>query len=98
MSATVPTERTAAKAELAEESARIQAARQAAARPVRQVRCPVCDAGRGAPCTPPGPAGNHLGRLIAAVRLGLLSRAELAGSVGGLEVIADHVVILERAA
>jgi hypothetical protein len=76
----------------------MQAARQAAARPVRQVRCPVCDVGRGVPCTPPGPAGNHLGRLIAGVRLGLLSRAELEAAVGGLEVIADHVVIFERAA
>ena len=98
MSATVPTERTATAAELADESARIEAARQPAARPVRQIRCPVCDVGRGVPCTPPGPAGNHLGRIIAGVRLGLLSREELAAAVGGLEVIADHVILLERAA
>jgi len=98
MSATVPTERTATAVELADESARMAAAHQAAARPVRQVRCPVCGVCRGVPCTPPGPEGNHLGRIIGAVRLGLLSRGELAAAVGGLEVIADHVVILERAA
>jgi len=38
----------------------------------------------------------HLARLIAAVKAGLLSKAELAEVVGGLTVVADHVVILER--
>jgi hypothetical protein len=54
----------------------------------------------GISCTVSGPPGDHLARWIAAVRLGLVSRDELAGIVGALTVIADHVVILsaERAA
>jgi hypothetical protein len=44
------------------------------------------------------PASDHLARLITAVRLGLLTRGQLAAIVGGLEVIADHVVILEERA
>jgi hypothetical protein len=57
----------------------------------------MCWAPPGEPCQRQ-PAGDHLERIIAAVKLGLVGRAELAAIVGGLEVIADHVVILERAA
>ena len=64
----------------------------------RSIRCPLCWTlpGNG-PCQRQ-PAGDHLARLIAAVKAGLLSKAELTEVVGGIEVIADHVVILERAA
>jgi hypothetical protein len=63
----------------------------------RHLRCDLCWAPPGQACQRK-PAGDHLERIITAVKLGLLSRAELAVIVGGLEVIADHVVILERAA
>jgi hypothetical protein len=46
----------------------------------------------------PQPHGDHLARYITAVRQELMSAAGLAAVVGGLTVIADHVVILERAA
>jgi hypothetical protein len=65
--------------------------------PARVLRCDVCWAPPGEPCQRQ-PIGDHLARLITAVRLGLLSRGQLAAVGGGLEVIADHVVILERAA
>lgn len=68
------------------------------ASPARRIRCDLCWAAPGRPCTVSGPAGDHLARLITAVKLGLLSRAELAAIVGGgLEVIADHVMIMEAA-
>ena len=69
----------------------------AAAEIARRLRCDLCWAPPGQACQRK-PAGDHLERIIAAVRLGLLSRAELAAIVGGLTVIADCVVILERAA
>jgi hypothetical protein len=50
----------------------------------------------GRPCTVSGPPGDHLSRYAAAVRLGLLTKAELAAIVGGLTVVADHVIILEQ--
>jgi hypothetical protein len=65
--------------------------------PVRLIRCDLCWAPPGEACQRK-PAGDHLARYTAAVKLGLLSRGELAAVVGGLVVIADHVVILERAA
>jgi hypothetical protein len=64
----------------------------------RRLRCDLGWALPGKPCTVSGPPGDHLARIITAVRLGLLSRAELAVVVAGLTVVADHVVILERAA
>jgi hypothetical protein len=65
--------------------------------PQRLIRCDICWAPPGEPCQRQ-PAGDHLARLITAVKLGLLSRDQLAAVVGGLTVIADHVVIIERAA
>lgn len=65
---------------------------------VRAGLCPLCWAPPGRPCSVVGPPGDHLARYIAAVKLGLLSRADLAAVVGALVVIADHVMILERAA
>ena len=65
--------------------------------PARRIRCDLCWAPPGEQCQR-SPAGDHLARYIEAVRLGLLSRSELAAVVGGLTVIAEHVVILERAA
>ena len=62
----------------------------------RRLPCDLCWALPGKPCTISGPPGDHLARIITAVKLGLLSRVELAEVVGGLAVIADHVVILER--
>jgi len=61
----------------------------------RSIRCPMCWSLPGSKCQR-NPAGDHLARLIAAVKAGLLSKAELAEVVGGLTVVADHVVILER--
>jgi hypothetical protein len=69
----------------------------AATQVARRLRCDLCWAPPGQACQRK-PAGDHLERIIAAVRLGLVSRAQLEAIVGGLTVIADHVVILERAA
>ncbi len=66
--------------------------------PQRRIICDLCWAPAGRCCTVSGPPGDHVARLITAVRLGLLSRAELAAVVGGLAVIAEHVVIVEVAA
>lgn len=63
--------------------------------PARRIKCDLCWAAIGKPCTVAGPPGDHLIRLIAAVRLGLLSKAELADVVGSIEVLADHVMIME---
>jgi hypothetical protein len=63
----------------------------------RLLRCDLCWCPPYQPCQRQ-PAGDHLERIITAVKLGLVGRAELAAIVGGLAVIADHVVILERAA
>ena len=66
--------------------------------PQRQISCPQCWQRRFLPCTLSGAPGDHLARYIAATRAGLLSVADLAGVVGGLIVIADHVIVLERRA
>jgi hypothetical protein len=66
--------------------------------PARRIMRDLCWAAVGKPCTVSGPPGDHLIRLANAVRLGLLSRDQLAEVVVGLAVIADHVVILKRAA
>jgi hypothetical protein len=67
------------------------------AAPQRRISCRLCWASAGRPCTVSGPPGDHLARLIAAVKLGLLTEAELTEVVGSIEVIADHVIVLERA-
>ncbi len=74
-----------------------QAATAAEPRGTREVPCSLCLAAPGEPCQR-SPRGDHLVRLVAAVKAGLLTRADLAAVVGVLVVIADHVVILERRA
>ena len=64
---------------------------------VRMVNCGLCWQRPGKPCTITGPAGNHLARWQRAERKGLLSREALASVVAGLEVIAGHVIIRDRA-
>ncbi len=89
-----PPERTAAAAELAGHAARIERAltRQKA----RTVVCPLCWARPGSPCTLTGPPGDHLSRWIAAAGAGQVSRDQLAGVIGRLVVIADHVIVPEQ--
>jgi hypothetical protein len=64
---------------------------------VRMANCPHCWQRPGRPCTVSGPAGDHLARWQRAERRGLISRAELAAAVAGLEVIAEHVIIRDGA-
>lgn len=63
--------------------------------PARRIKCDLCWSPIGKPCTVSGPPGDHLIRLATAVRLGLLSKAELAAAIAGVEVLADHVMIME---
>jgi hypothetical protein len=58
----------------------------------RQVMCSMCSAPPGPPCQQ-HPAGSHLARYQDAERRGVLSRQDLAAVVGGLDVIAGHVII-----
>jgi len=69
-----------------------------AAQSARRCPCPQCWAQPGCPCTVAGPPGDHLARYLRAERRGLISRAELAAVIGGLDVIVGHVLIPERAA
>jgi hypothetical protein len=57
------------------------------------VVCGHCWAAPGVPCMFSGPAGQHLARYQRAERRGLITRAELAAVVAGLDVIAAHVII-----
>jgi hypothetical protein len=66
--------------------------------PQRRISCALCWQSEGRPCTVSGPPGDHLIRYVNAVKLGLLSKAELAAAIGGVEVLADHVILLERRA
>jgi hypothetical protein len=58
----------------------------------RRVMCSMCWAPPGTPCQQ-HPAGSHLARYADAERRGVLSRQDLAGVIGGLDVIAGHVII-----
>lgn len=64
----------------------------------RRCPCPLCWVLACTPCTVSEPAGDHLARYQRAERRGLISRAELAAVVDGLDVIAAHVIVPERAA
>lgn len=64
---------------------------------VRLANCPQCWQRPGPPCTVSGPPGDHLARWQRAERRGLITRDELAAVVGGLEVIAAHVIIRDGA-
>ena len=96
-------ERTATAAQLADETARIERAQAGKELPrtphalaeqgALLVNCGVCWQRPGRPCTRFYPPGNHLGRYMRAERRGLITRAELAGVVAGLDVVADHVII-----
>jgi hypothetical protein len=57
------------------------------------VPCGHCWAPPGVPCTVSGPSGQHLARYLRAERKGLLDRQALAAVVGGLDVIAPHVIV-----
>ena len=60
---------------------------------VRSVNCGQCWQRPGRPCTVSGAPGDHLARYDRAERRGLITRAELAAVVAGLDVIAAHVII-----
>jgi hypothetical protein len=64
---------------------------------VRLANCPQCWQRPGRPCTITGPDGDHLARWQRAERRGLITRAELAAAVDGLDVIAPHVIIRDGA-
>jgi hypothetical protein len=66
--------------------------------PQRGITCHLCWQRPGLPCTVSQPNGDHLARYITAVRMELMSAAELAALVGGLTVIDDHAIIVERRA
>jgi hypothetical protein len=107
MPETVPIERTATSAELADESARIQQALTGRRPPrtlhalamqgARLLVCAQCWQRRCLPCTISGPAGDHLARHQEAERRGLITRVELARIIRPLEVIAGHVLVLDVA-
>ena len=59
--------------------------------------CPHCWQVPGRPCVLASPAGDHLARWLRAERRGVVTRAELAAAVGGLEVIAAHAIIRDGA-
>ena len=63
----------------------------------RRANCPHCWQRPGRPCTVSGQPGDHLARYQRAERRGMITRAELAAVVGGLEVIAAHVIIRDGA-
>jgi len=58
------------------------------------VPCGQCWRVPAEPCTPDG---DHLARWLRAERRGVVTRAELAAAVGGLEVIAAHAIIRDGA-
>ncbi len=58
----------------------------------RRVNCLQCWQRPGPPCTVSGTPGDHLARYQRAERRGLITRAELAAVVAGLDVIAGHVI------
>jgi hypothetical protein len=105
MPKTVPIERTVTTAELAGESARIERARTGQQLPrtlhalamqgARLLVCPQCWQRQCLPCSVSGPPADHLARHMEAERRGLITRAELAGIVGQLDVIAPHVLVLD---
>jgi hypothetical protein len=65
------------------------------AQAARLANCSQCWQRPGRPCTVSGPPGDHLARYQRAERRGLITRADLAAVVAGLEVIAAHVIIRE---
>ena len=62
---------------------------------VRLANCPQCWQRPGRACTVSGEPGDHLARWQRAERRGLITRADLAAVVAGLDVIAAHVIIRE---
>ena len=64
---------------------------------VRLANCGHCWQRPGCPCTVAGVPGDHLARWQRAERRGLITRADLAAVVAGLEVIAAHVIIRDGA-
>jgi len=60
---------------------------------VRLANCPQCWQRPGRPCTVSGRPGDHLARYQRAERRGLITRAELAAVVAGLDVVAARVLI-----
>ncbi len=64
-----------------------------AADSARAVNCPHCWVIPGKPCTVAGLPGSRLARYLCAERGGLPGRQALAAVIGGLDVIAGHVII-----
>ncbi|MGH3222575.1 MAG: hypothetical protein ACRDPY_28415 [Streptosporangiaceae bacterium] len=104
---TIPPERMATPAELADHDARVERAltgyqlprtlHALAEQGARLVNCGQCWQRPGRPCTVSGPPGDHLARYQRAERRGLITRAELAAVVETLDVIAAHVIIRDGA-
>jgi len=104
MTETVPTERTATAAELADEAARIDRARTGTQLPrtlhalcqqgARLLPCPQCWQRPARPCTVSGTPGDHLARYQEALRRGLITSGELASVISELPVVAPHVIVL----
>ena len=59
----------------------------------RLVQCTACWQRPGRRCTRFYPPGDHLARFVTAEERGLITRAELAAVIAGLDVIAGCVVI-----
>jgi hypothetical protein len=105
MKRTIPRERTAAAAELADEAARAERARACQQLPrtmhalceqaTRLVNCGHCWARPGTPCD--GPDGYHLARFARASKRGLLTAVEFASVTEGLDVFHGATVIRDGA-
>jgi hypothetical protein len=100
---TGPRERTVTPAELADHAARTERARAGAQLPrtlralteqgARLVQCTSCWQRPGLRCSRFYPPGDHLARFVTAEKRGLITRAELAALIEGLDVIAGCVLI-----
>jgi hypothetical protein len=105
MKTTIPCERTATAAELADEAARAERARTGQQLPrtlhalceqaARLVNCGHCWARPGTPCD--GLDGWHLARFARARKRGLLTAAEFASVTEGLDVFTGGTLIRDGA-
>jgi hypothetical protein len=111
MTDTVPTERTATAAELADLAARNERAEAGRTLPRTRhalceqgavmVPCPHCWARRGTPCVTglgiSGPVGYHVARFGRARRRGLLTEAELAALLDSLDAFTTETIVQDGA-
>jgi hypothetical protein len=105
MKTTIPRERIATAAELADEAARTEQALTGAQLPrtlhalceqgARLANCGECWQKPGTPCD--GPDGYHLARFARARKRGLLTEAEFASVTEGLDVFTSATVIRDGA-